>query len=443
MIDHQGSWRLPVVKVERQGWFASKAAAVSRGVRESYGLEVTVLRHLLETADVHCCELELQSKRGIDQLNTRWVDRRKFHKVAGLSKQLQRACDRWFLGAARRKLPALRAPWERRGWFRQAHEWIDGHLEALGLQLVKPVEQFKAAWSNSCLLLVPTDRGELFFKAAYDKPPGEAALTLALAEVWPRHTVEVLASDVQRNWMLTADLGERLLEGMPDRFYEGAARSFATLQLQSLDSMDRWTGLGCTRMGLVEMVGFLDSIPEMSAELSGGKNALDEAELERLLHSLPALKAKSEELMGFSLPLTLHQQDFRAGNVYVRGDDYVFLDWADTMISHPFLSASRMMQEIGLRAIGKGGGRGGDEAVNQATQSLRLKVRGAYLEAFRGLVPPADLERAMDLAVALNPLDQMVKWQAEYEWAEAGTPWIDNVLYYKQYTARAMLTGSR
>ena len=61
------------------------------------------------------------------------------------------------------KVPALRPPWARPGWFGAATDWIEEHIEKLGYKLTLPVECVKS-WGISCVLKAHSTGGGFFSK---------------------------------------------------------------------------------------------------------------------------------------------------------------------------------------------------------------------------------------------------------------------------------------
>ncbi len=100
-------------------------------------------------------------------------------------------------------------PWEQSGWFEQASVWIQAELERLGRRVTGPIEWVHArVWS--VFARAPTSEGAVYFKAPLPAPGFETALTQTLARWRPDCMLPVLAVDLDRGWMLSADAGVTL-----------------------------------------------------------------------------------------------------------------------------------------------------------------------------------------------------------------------------------------
>jgi len=125
------------------------------------------------------------------------------------------------------------------------------------------------------------------------------------------------------------------------------------------------------------------------------------------------------ELGGSPLPDSIVQQDFRDGNVAVRGRDCLFYDWSDTVVSHPFFSACRF-----LEYVESGGGsprRRGGRRLATAVRDERLL--DAYLDAWAEYAPRDRLRAVFRQAQRLNPLYLAIRWHRELPYCEPGSPW--------------------
>jgi len=101
--------------------------------------------------------------------------------------------------------------WMDARWLAGVEGWVDRQLEKLGLQSTGAVEQpHVRPWST--VLRMPTTGGDVWFKANIPLLAYEAAVVGLLAARRPDFVPGLLATDVERGWMLMADGGERLRE---------------------------------------------------------------------------------------------------------------------------------------------------------------------------------------------------------------------------------------
>ncbi|HEY9457137.1 MAG TPA: hypothetical protein VIQ56_04475, partial [Gaiella sp.] len=100
---------------------------------------------------------------------------------------------------------------DRPAWVAEAHEWIRDRLGARGTVVVGSVAQEHVRpWAT--VMRVPTNEGDVFFKANAAELRYETALVRRLAARRPDCVPRLLAVDEERGWMLMRDAGARLRE---------------------------------------------------------------------------------------------------------------------------------------------------------------------------------------------------------------------------------------
>jgi hypothetical protein len=113
------------------------------------------------------------------------------------------------------------------------------------------------------------------------------------------------------------------------------------LQIASAARVDELLALGCgdrRLLKLAEQIEPLLSDPEMMAYI-------DKERQEQLWASAPRLHAMCAELDRYHIPATLVHGDMHMSNVARRGDSYLFFDWTDACIAHPFLDMIDVVHE--------------------------------------------------------------------------------------------------
>jgi hypothetical protein len=409
-------WTLPVVE-HRDDWFAHEACAVARDLGRRLGTPLTALREI-QRAGLRLCELESHGARWRPPPAARWLTEGQARGLP-LTPPGQRALlQTWFRQEARRRAPVARAPWERHGWFAEALAWIRKQLDRLGLAPGGPVEQFKTAWACSCILRVPTTAGDLYFKAVYARPPRESAVVAELARRWPRHVPRLRAVDHERGWMIADDFGPRHLGALPLQRWENAIRLFGRLQRACSDDLQVWADMGCPDRRPETLVRSLEAILEDPLlERANPEDRLSPRERKQLLARRAPLRRQCLELAASGVPVSVVQQDFRHGNIAVHDRTYLFYDWSDTVLSHPFFSACRFLEYVPTTP---------DRARHAGpppTSVRHGRLRDAYLASWTAYGSPARLREVFQAAQRLNPLYQAVRWHQELPWCEPGSPW--------------------
>jgi len=132
------------------------------------------------------------------------------------------------------------------------------------------------------------------------------------------------------------------------------------------------------------------------------------------------------------VPASLVQQDFRHANVRVvtleevggRPHSFVYYDWANTVVSHPFFSGTRMLEYLGRPyETGLVGPSGVPGRVTYAPAAMHRYLRDAYVEPWTALLPASHVRKTFDLAWTLNPLWQAIRRWLEDPYYEHTSPW--------------------
>ena len=176
------------------------------------------------------------------------------------------------------------------------------------------------------------DGAAAWFKACAPVQRFEPALTASLSARCPAVVVEVIAADERRGWLLMADAGTRLVElGNPPEVWLRLLPHYAALQRgEARHSGDH------LRAGVPDLRP--EVLPERYDALLSGELPLDPAEHSRLRAFAPALAELCDQLATANIPPSVQHDDLHMGNVYVRGDRALVLDWGDASIGHPFWS---------------------------------------------------------------------------------------------------------
>ncbi|MEU3454666.1 aminoglycoside phosphotransferase family protein [Micromonospora sp. NPDC006766] len=221
--------------------------------------------------------------------------------------------------------------WRDREWLTRVQDWVDGQLGELGVTRTgPPVQPHVYPWST--VLRIPTDRGDVWFKANTESLRHEAAVVRRIAVRRPDVVSPLLAADSGTGWMLMADAGETLRvvtqrEQSLDR-WRAVLPLYAGVQLDLADDVDDLLALGVPDLRLA-------TLPKAYERL------VDEVGAERRFHdAAPMVADLCEELAGYGLPELLQHDDLHDGQVFVRDGRHLVMDWGDACVSHPFFTLS-------------------------------------------------------------------------------------------------------
>lgn len=293
-------------------------------------------------------------------------------------------------------------PWDRPGWLAEAQAWITTVVEARGLTITGSLEQpHVRPWST--VLYVPTSVGPHYFKAVAPALAHEPALTEMLGHWQPGRTVQPLAVDRERGWMLLPDGGVQLREVMRQvrglEHWEVLLPAYAELQQALVSHLPATLGIGTPDRRLATLPAQYEHLlNDGDAVGLGLPEGLTVDEHQRLFALALQLATSCAELASYAVPESLHHGDLHDGNIVVRGGTYRFFDWGDSCAAHPFFSLRTAFVSI-EHTLGLDEG---DPAF--------ARLRDAYLEPWTGRETRLRLQQAFSLAQPLAALCGALTW---------------------------------
>jgi aminoglycoside phosphotransferase (APT) family kinase protein len=129
-------------------------------------------------------------------------------------------------------------------------------------------------------------------------------------------------------------------------------------------------------------------------------DGLTSDERARLRALTQEIAATARELAGDGIPETIQHDDLHDGNVFVRDGRYLFFDWGDSSVSHPFHTLVVTFRAIAHRF----------ELELQPGGPELLRLRDAYLEPFGDYGTHDELAAAVDLAHLTGTASRTLAW---------------------------------
>ena len=312
--------------------------------------------------------------------------------------------------------------WHQQDWIDLAHQWIRDALSRQSISLKGPIEQHQIRpWS--AVLLVPTSKGNLFFKASAEVIAFETALTEAVHRWKPGMIPEIFAYDAEKSWMLMADGGRRLREvfraGLDIDNWTEILADYAELQIVLSQHVDELFTFGVRDRRLSALPAlFSEILSDRDWLLVDQNDGISSAEYQCLIDAVPYVAELCTKLSNFNIPSSIHHNDLHDGNIFVNDGRYLFFDWGDSSVSHPFFSLRTAFVSVeytfGL----------------EEDHPIFKKLASTYLDAWSDYETKENLWQAFALAKRLWALSSAIKYwtifgrlessRAEYETAVPG-----------------------
>jgi hypothetical protein len=284
------------------------------------------------------------------------------------------------------------ATWTDAAWRAAALEWAVARLAERGLALDgEPEQPHVRAWSTAFRL--PVHAGAVWLKSVGPGSAQEPPLVEALGEWVPEHVLVPLAVHRERRLMVLPDGGTTMrAAGRAGSAETWAAMlgDYARLQVALVPRADALVGLGVPDLRP-------ERLPDLVTDLLRDDEFLPAELLDD--SDVDGVRTLSRRLADGGIPATLQHDDLHDANVFADGDRHRFFDWGDASVAHPFVS---LLVPLGVAAEALGVPNG-DPAL--------LRLRDAYLEAWRAYGSPPELRAQAALAVRVGALSRAITWR--------------------------------
>ena len=295
-------------------------------------------------------------------------------------------------------------PWDEPGWLEEVMAWIESELARVGRPATGPVEILhRRPWS--AFAQIPTDGGRVYFKAAAPAVRFEAGLTADLGRWHPELTVPLLAVDVERGWMLSADAGPTLRTQLHDvedlRLFHPILRRYASMQQDLAKRVPELLALGMPDRRPERLPELYDELLQDPSALRLGLEGGMTAEQQRRVAALRSRFAEEcVALAAAGPPPTLVHEEIHSGNILVTPGGDLLTDWGDSCLAHPFVSILVLIRSAAWWL----------EVPETHPEVQRL--REVYLEAWTSHAPRHELQAAMATAYRVAMVVRSLAYQA-------------------------------
>lgn len=269
-------------------------------------------------------------------------------------------------------------PWLDSTFRMNAMAWMTNQLAACNVCITSEIEHVKSSFVG-WVAFADTSAGRVFFKAAPGVYCREVAITTMLSPLQPDYIPRPLAVDIERQWMLTHEVcGPTLTEVDCLETWEEALRCYAHLQRASIPFLAAHTDFPLYDYRPETLLVGIDwMMAEIQSLQHGYREALDDDEIRALCGSAHLLKDLCRRVADGGVPSALEHGDLHPGNIRITEQNPVFLDWAWSSVTHPFLSLSLLLHE---------------RLMPVQLREKRYRLLQTYLNEWTDLAPMASLE---------------------------------------------------
>jgi Ser/Thr protein kinase RdoA (MazF antagonist) len=216
--------------------------------------------------------------------------------------------------------------------------------------------------------------------------------------------------------MLLAEFGTELYAHPDQTAWEKALAVYGHMQVQVAvpHHIDTLLAVGCLdrRLHIVEtQIDPLLNDEEVLADLT-------RREVEQLRAQRTHLKTMCHQLANDAIPQTLVHGDLHTGNIAVQNDTYIYFDWTDGCIAHPFFDALTFLDNV-------------DDPVEQRhLRDIYLAQWTDYasIECLREVFPPSQMLATIHQAVSYQHIMAHVEGLSKQEMRGGATYWLRKLL---------------
>jgi hypothetical protein len=378
--------RLPSIEVPRQQRVAQN---LTEALRRDLGCEVICLFapeiHSTETSEIHAQVMEFQPSSRADKRQLVWLPVSSFSHSS-----FQDANDHLVLCQSLRELSQApqdcSEPFRTLGWFQELRTWAVAMIAPLGLRLTEEFRQFNASPSFS-LIRFETTSSPVWFKAVGLPNEHEFPITLTLARHFPQHVPALIAFHPEWRGWLMHDGGTAMSTTTPGvEDWQQVVNHLAGFQLDSIVHSEELLKAGSRDLRIPRLLDLVDPFLERMRVLMQEQETASPAPLtaEELAELGIVLKDALAVLEQVGIPVTLGHSDFNPGNILSNDSHFLFIDWAEAYVGHPFFTFEYLLSHLR---------RDWPEAA-----TFESFIRSAYARPWKYVVPAQSIAEAFILS---------------------------------------------
>jgi Ser/Thr protein kinase RdoA (MazF antagonist) len=129
----------------------------------------------------------------------------------------------------------------------------------------------------------------------------------------------------------------------------------------------------------------------------GTPEGLSEAERDGMRQAIPSFKEECDRVSTVGIPESLEHGDLHRGNILVEGNELRLIDWADSVVTHPFCSLGVTLVTI-------------QEGSLDLQAPVAIELRDAYLEGWRHILPLPELQQLFSTCLWIGHVVRALDW---------------------------------
>jgi hypothetical protein len=313
-----------------------------------------------------------------------------------------------------------RGPCARPGWIDEAIEWI--HASTAD-RVDKEIRQFNAGGSFALIRFGRPDGPAYWLKATGPPNLHEFGITACLTALCPNYLPALIAMRADWNAWVMEDAGTTLGRQANVLTLECATRSLAELQKQTVGHTHELRKAGATdqrtealREHVGEIIAYLEEAMDLQTSVRVPR--LEPSRLREIGSILTDACCVTEELR---IPETVIHNDLNHGNILLRENACVFIDWCEVSIGNPFITFQHLLMLL--------------PSDGDNTEADRASLRLTYKKRWLDIVP----ESKVDKMSALAPLLAITAYlYGRGDWLRSQRRYEPEVQSYARSLARHM-----
>lgn len=355
-------------------------------------------------------EYELPSSRG------RWISHNELTQLRFTEEHIETILKRYFTEIETGVIPAERVPWAKRGWQNHAFDWVHAQLDKLNFGLVGDIEVVRI-WCITALYRIPTNNGDLYFKAVPPTFSREIGVTHWLNTQLPSHIPEVIAFDKEQHFLLMRDFNANILRETENdvalSVWETVLTDFANIQKMTIGQEQTLLDLGALDYRLHQLMPKFKTFLADS-DFVGVKHNMPEDHITAIHDALPIIQSHVESLLAMNLPTTLLHNDFHTGNIAIKDDKTIVFDWTDAGIGLPIFDYSTLAYAL-------------NNVFKEQPETIQ-HLRNVYFRALSDDNTSTQWEVAYESSRIISLVMQCVNYHHLLQTAEPNERWVLNFL---------------